>query len=94
MNTVSSWLKTTILLAYSSASQEDRQVTGIKAHQVRAMAASWALQNKASIEDIMKACSWKSANTFTSFYLKDLTLIRDKMYHLGPVVSASHTARR
>ena len=92
LNTVSGWLKKTILLAYDTASEEDTQVTGVKAHQVRAMAASWALHSRASLEDIMQACSWKSANTFTSFYLKDMALQRDEMFHLGPVVAASHTA--
>ena len=40
-----------------------------------------------SMEDIMAASSWKSANTFTLFYLKDLQLICNQMYHLGSVVA-------
>jgi integrase len=90
MNTVSSWLKKVIKLAYEGASDEDNRVLNIKAHHVRSMAASWALLNQASMEDIMGACSWKSHNTFTQFYLKDLSLIREDMHHLGPVVAASH----
>ena len=38
----------------------------------------------------MQACHWKAHNTFTNFYLKDLTSWSDKdnnMY-LGPVVAA------
>ena len=35
----------------------------------------------------MQACHWKAHNTFTNFYLKDLTYNDDKMY-LGPVVVA------
>ena len=92
LNTISAWLKKTILLAYKSASSEDMQITGVKAHQVRALAASWALHTNASMEDIMTACSWKHSSTFSRFYLKDMALQRDKMYHLGPVVAASHTA--
>ena len=80
-------------MAYSTATEEDMKITGVKAHQVRSMAASWALHSQAALEDIMNACSWKSANTFTSFYLKDMALQRDKMFHLGPVVAAAHTAR-
>ena len=90
MNTVSSWLKKVIKLAYEGASDEDNRVLNIKAHHVRSMAASWALLNQASMEDIMGACSSKSHNTFTQFYLKDLSLIREDMHHLGPVVAASH----
>ena len=61
----------------------------MKAHQVRSLAASWARHASASMED-MSACSWKSYNTFSQFYLKDMALICDQMYHLGPVVVALH----
>ena len=91
-NTISSWVKNTILLAYESMTDEDKRLMGVKAHQVRAMAASWALQKNVSMENIMVACSWKSHNTFTQYYLKDMALISEQMYHLGPVVSAQHTA--
>ena len=93
MNTISSWLKKTIHFAYDSSKEEDQRVTGVKGHQVRSMAASWALYNKASMQDIMNACSWKNPSTFTRFYLKDLALEREKMYHLGPVISASHSSQ-
>jgi integrase len=92
MNTISGWIKKTILMAYESASEEDLQFSQVKAHQVRAMASSWALYSNASMEDIMTACSWRNASTFTRFYLKDLTLIRDRMHHLGPVVAAWHSS--
>ena len=35
----------------------------------------------------MQACHWKAHNTFTNFYLKDLTWSDNNMY-LGPVVAA------
>ena len=35
----------------------------------------------------MQACHWKAHNTFTNFYLKDLTWSDNNMY-LGPVVMA------
>ena len=90
MNTISAWLKKTILMAYENTTEEDLQITRVKAHQVRSLAASWALHSNASIDDIMSACSWRSHNTFTQYYLKDMALIRDEMYHLGPVLAASH----
>ena len=34
----------------------------------------------------MQACHWKAHNTFTNFYLKDLTWSDNNMY-LGPVVA-------
>ena len=45
---------------------------GVKAHDVRAFAASKAFYGGVSMDQIMQACHWKSHNTFTRFYLKDL----------------------
>jgi integrase len=89
-NTVSGWLKKAILAAYSFASEDTRTLHGVKAHEVRAMAASWAFLRNASIESILGACRWKSHSTFSSFYLRDLTSIQDEMLRLGPVVAALH----
>ena len=37
----------------------------------------------------MQACHWKAHNTFTNFYLKDLTWSdNDNNIYLGPVVAA------
>ena len=37
----------------------------------------------------MQACHWKGHNTFTNFYLKDLTWSdNDNNMYLGPVVAA------
>ena len=65
-----SWLKLTILVAYG----EEGKPTVVKT-QVRCLAASWALHANAP----MSACSRKSHNTFSQFYLKDLALICDQM---------------
>ena len=41
------------------------------------------------MDQIMQACHWKAHNTFTNFYLKDLTLSdNDNNMYLGPVVAA------
>ena len=63
---------------------------GIKAHDVRAFAASSAFCGGVALDQIMSACHWKSHNTFTSFYLKDLAGQdqKDKLYHLGAFVAA------
>jgi integrase len=89
-NTISGWIKRTVLLAYQLATPEQQQLTGVKAHDVRGMAASWALLKNVSLEDILTACSWKSHNTFTSYYLKDLTRIEEDLLKLGPVTTALH----
>ena len=71
-STISSWIKNTIKVCYSKAQHTDMDLTGIKAHDVRAFAASKAFFGGVSIDQIMQACHWKSHNTFTKFYLKDL----------------------
>ena len=93
-NTISHWIKKVILFAYKECSDEDCRVLGVKAHDVRGVASSWALYSQATVEAIMEACSWRSHSTFSSFYLKDLTRIREEMLCLGPVVAALHSGRR
>ena len=79
--TLSSWLKQTILLCDKQA---DRQ-----ALDIRAFAASKAFYGGVSVDQIMQACHWKAHNTFTNFYLKDLTWSdNDNNMYLGPVVVA------
>ena len=39
-------------------------------------------------DQIMSACHWKSHNTFTQFYLKDVAWADLELFHLGPVVAA------
>lgn len=86
--TISHWIKKAIMLAYSSVSDEDCKVLQVKAHDVRSMAASWARLQNIPLDDILTACTWKSHNTFTQFYLRDLAQIQDDMLKLGPIVAA------
>ena len=75
--TLSSWLKKTIL-CYKQADQQALDLVQVKAHDIRAF-----------VDQIMQACHWKAHNTFTNFYLKDLTWSdKDNNMYLGPVVAA------
>ena len=87
--TLSSWLKQTILLCYKQADQQALDLVQVKAHNIRAFAASKAFYGGVSVDQIMQACHWKAHNTFTNFYLKDLTWAdNDNNLYLGPVVAA------
>ena len=87
--TLSSWLKQTILLCYKQADQQALDLVQVKAHDIRAFAASKAFYGGVSVDQIMQACHWKAHNTFTNFYLKDLTWSdTDNNLYLGPVVAA------
>ena len=86
---LSSWLKQTILLCYKQADQQALDLVQVKAHDIRAFAASKAFYGGVSVDKIMQACHWKAHNTFTNFYLKDLTWSdNDNNMYLGPVVAA------
>ena len=76
-STISSWIKQTVILCYV-----------VKAHDVRAFAASKAFQSGVSLDQSLPACHWKSHNTLTQFYLKDVVWADSELYHLGPVVAA------
>ena len=69
--TISSWIKQTVILCYELSSlQEALTLHQVKAHEVRAFAASKAFQSGVSLEQILSDCYWKSHNTFTQFYFE------------------------
>ena len=87
--TLSSWLKQTILLCYKQADQQALDLVQVKAHDIRAFAASKTFYGGVSVDQLMQACHWKAHNTFTNFYHKDLTWSdTDSNMYLGPVVAA------
>ena len=84
--TLSSWLKQTILLCYKQADQQALDLVQVKGYDIRAFAAFYG---GVSVDQIIQACHWKAHNTFTNFYLKDLTWSdNDNNMYLGPVVEA------
>ena len=86
--TISSWIKQTVLLCYQLSDEETQNLHQVRAHDVRAFAACKAFQGGVSLDQILSACHWKTHNTFTQFYLKDLTWADSELYHLGPIVAA------
>ena len=86
--TISSWIKQTVILCYELSNQEALTLHQVKAHDVWAFATSKAFQLGVSLEQILSACHWKSHNTLTQFYLKDVAWSDTELFHLGPVVAA------
>ena len=86
--TISSWIKQTVLLCYQLSDEEAQKLHQVRAHDVRAFAASKAFQGGVSLDQILSACHWKAHNTFTQFYLKDLAWADSERFHLGPIVAA------
>ena len=87
---ISSWIKQAVILCYELSDQESLTLHQVKAHDVRAFAASKAFQSGISLEQILSACHWKSHNTFTQFYLKDVAWAFSELFHLGPVVAVMY----
>ena len=86
--TISSWIKQTVILCYELSDHQAHTLHQVEAHDVRAFAASKAFQSGVSLDQILSACHWKSHNTFTQFYLKDVAWADSELFHLGPVVAA------
>ena len=88
-STISSWLIQTIRQCLAKCSEDTARLANVRAHDIRALAASWAFKHSVPLDDIMRACSWKAHDTFTSFYLKDVSLTSTEgTISLGPVVAA------
>ena len=81
--TISSWIKQIVILCYELSDQQVLTLHQVRALDVRAFAASKAFQSGISLEQILSACHWKSHNTFTQFYLKDVAWADSELFHLG-----------
>ena len=84
--TISFWIKGLIHYCLQHCSAENAALVRVKAHEVRALASSWAFRGGVPLQD-----TWRNHTTFTSFYFRDLALSRlDGSYKLGDVVVAQH----
>ena len=83
-----SWIKQTIVLCYQLSDEQAQTLHQVRAHDVRDFMASKAFQGGVPLDQILSACHWKSHNTFTQFYLKDVAWADSELFHLGPVVAA------
>ena len=76
------------ITSYKLSDKEALQGHQVKAHDVQAFAASKAFQGGDSLEQILSACHWKSHNTLTQFYLKDVACADSELYPMCPIVAA------
>ena len=92
-SSISRWICTTIVDSHA-ATQDSKNLSGsVKAHEVRAVATSLQLFNKADLHSVMKAGRWSSGGTFTSFYLRDLCPQAESLQRAGPIVAAGDIVR-
>lgn len=85
-NAVSSWIKHLVAEAHEDADKNSLSLNR-PAHEVRAIASSICLYNNVCLESILEQCRWRRQNTFTSFYLRDMSRC-DGLLRLGPLMAA------
>ncbi len=86
--TISRWICKAITTAYAGLSTIPRRRFGTRAHEVRAVATSWAFRSGVPLSRIMQAASWRHHNTFSQFYLRSLTTQAADLLQLGPLIAA------
>ncbi|XP_068101601.1 uncharacterized protein [Hyperolius riggenbachi] len=74
-NTIARWIREIITLAYTNSGQSIPQ--SVNAHSTRSLATSWAERSGASLEQICKAATWSSHQTFVRHYRVDLLSSQD-----------------
>ena len=84
--TLSNWIVETIQFCYQLKGAQ--LASSVKAHSVRVLATSLAFFRQASLDQVIRAGTWCSSNTFIYFYLKDLSLVSGDISRLGPLVAA------
>ena len=58
------------------------------AHSIRSVATSVAFSKNLALSKILEAATWRSVTTFSSFYLRDVSLSIGDIRSLGPIVTA------
>ena len=86
--TISSWIKQTVLLCYQLSDEEAQNLHQVRAHDVRAFAASKTFLGGVSLDQILSACHWKTQHFRTVLHRAD-----SEPYHLGPIVAAQQVHR-
>ena len=91
---ISKWIVELVKRAHRDANDDAYQLANVTAHEVRAIATSWAVYNNAPFEEIMQAADWSGNTTFTSFYSRAMAAHAEGLYDLGPIVSAQRVVHR
>ncbi len=85
--TISNWVKEVIKSAHESATDTDANLIRVSTHELRALATSILFKHTHSLNAVMEAACWRNHNTFSHFYLRDITKTNDDIMSLGPIVA-------
>ena len=63
-----------IHLAYATEGSDPHalELHKVSAHEVRALSASCGVFRGMNVDCVMQSCTWRSRNTFSEFYLRDI----------------------
>ena len=87
-STLSSWVKYAIKHAYDSISKNPNRLFKPRAHELRALSASWAYMNYIPLEEILKSAVWSSSSLFASHYLRYFREQTENLRAMGPIIAA------
>ena len=87
-STLSRWVKYAIKNAYDTISKNPLLLFKPRAHELRAISASWAYMNYIPLEEILKSAVWSSTSLFTSHYLRDFREQTENLRAMGPIIAA------
>jgi integrase len=90
-STISGWIRDLIDHVYEHPTEWACGKSGNKTHDIRGLAHTVSFKGNVSIENIVRAGSWKTDSTFFRSYLKDLSM-KDvsNLKRLGPIVAGQH----
>jgi integrase len=91
--TISSWVVRLLRRAHENVSEEDTALSSCSTHEIRALAASLAVQATFSLSDVLSAASWATPTTFATYYMRDVSGVQSGLHVIGPCVIAGTTFR-
>ena len=83
---ISRWIVKCITDAYNKEGLD--MPDKVRAHELRALAGSWAHWSGISVEDIKQSLCWRSSGVFQNSYLRNLSEVADGLHRLSPLVAA------
>ena len=81
-------MKYAIKHAYNSIVKTPSKAFKPRAHELRALSASWAYLNFIPLEEILKSAVWSSSSLFASHYLRDFKGQAENLRAIGPIIAA------
>ena len=87
-STISRWVKYAIKHTYGSISKNPIKLFNPRAHELRAISASWAYMNFIPLEEVLKSAVWSSSSLFASHYLRDFREQTENLRAMGPIIAA------